>query len=394
MAANRLDQIIEDADRCVKCAVCLPFCPTYGLSGSEAESPRGRVALMRAWADGSQPLTSGLERHLDQCLACRNCEPVCPARVPYGRLLDHARAEMTAHRGRPWSRRLGNAMVLNRRLLRSSARLAALARTLGLARVIPPLRRLRRRFRPYSWRDANPRGAPRATVGLFIGCVAEVLDSETHDAATRLLAAAGYAVRVPGGQACCGALHQHSGDAAAARELADANRRAFEGLDYVISTATGCGAQLEEHVFGGGSHEDACTFLAREGRLEHLEFRPLDASVAVHLPCTRRNVLGDAESPIKLLSMVPGLRLDAAPDSPRCCGAAGSYVLEHPAIADALGDGLASRIASDPPDYLATTNIGCALHLADRLARLGAPTRVLHPLDLLARQLPEGDSIR
>jgi len=394
MQSTELERIIADADRCVKCAVCLPYCPTYGLSGSEAESPRGRVALMRAWADGSQPLNPGLERHLDQCLACRNCEPVCPAQVPYGRLLDNARAAMADHRRRPWTRWLGNALVRRRLLLRATARLAGFARAVGLARLIPPLRRLHRPVRPWAWRDAEPDGAPRGTVGLFIGCVADVLDAETHAAATRLLAAAGYRVRVPAAQTCCGALHQHSGDALGARELREANRRAFDGLDHVLSTATGCGAQLEEHVLPDRRHEDACSFLSRTGGLDALEFRPLQATVAVHLPCTRRNVLGDTESPHELLSLVPGLRLLAAPETPRCCGAAGSYVLEHPAIADALGDELASKIAAEPPDYLATTNIGCALHLADQLARLGAPTRVLHPLALLARQLPAGDAIR
>lgn len=390
MTADRASRIIQDADRCVKCAVCLPYCPTYRISGNEAESPRGRIALARALADGSQGAGAGLTRHLDQCLSCRNCEPVCPALVPYGRLLDETRAELAARRRPPLVKRLGLALTARRGAVRGLARLARMAQLARLDRLVPAARRLRRIPAPAPWRDRDPAGGTASgTLGLFVGCVADVLDTETRDAATRVLAACGYRVRLPARQACCGALHQHAGDLARARALAASNLCAFDAgpLEAVISTATGCGAQLHEHVFPAGSHADVCMFLASDKRLDGVEFAPLQARVAVHVPCTQRNVLDDTEAATAILARIPGLEVRRLPPEPLCCGAAGSYVLEHPAIADRLGRDLSRHLAEDPPDYLATPNIGCAMHLADHLRRLGARTEVLHPVTLLARQM-------
>lgn len=380
--------MIADADRCVKCAVCLPYCPTYRISGNEAESPRGRIALARALADGTQDLTQGMASHLDQCLTCRNCEPVCPARVPYGRLIDETRSEMAARRPLPLLKRFGLGLVTRRRPMRALAGLLRLAQRLRLDRLVPPARRLRPLPDPVRWRDRAPEGDRRGTVGLFVGCVADPLDAATREATADLLAACGYRVRMPAAQTCCGALHQHAGDTVAARRLAEANRACFgETLDAVVSTATGCGAQLAEHVLGENRHEDVCRFLAGSDALPGLGFERLEARVLVHVPCTQRNVLRDTASPAALLRHIPGLTVEAAPEEPRCCGAAGSYVLEHARIADRIGAELAGRIAASEPAFLATANMGCALHLADHLRRLGARTEVLHPVVLLARQL-------
>lgn len=386
---ERLQAIIEDADRCVKCAVCLPHCPTYRISGNEAESPRGRIALMRGLADGSQRLTPGLERHLDQCLTCRSCEPVCPAGVPYGRLLDNARAEQAARHGPSLRKRAGLAVLPRRRLLRLVARFAAAARRLGLARLLPALRRGAPRGRSRTWEaERPPAGDATLKVGLFVGCVADVLDAQTREAAVRLLNACGCHVVLPPNQTCCGALHQHSGLVARAEHLARRNRDAFEsaGVGTVISTATGCGAQLAEHVFGDG-HRDIVRWLVEGGDLQRLDLERLDAAAAVHVPCTQRNVIRDAEGTAELLSAIPGLAVELLPVDPKCCGAAGSYMLEHPAIADELGRMQARAIADRDPDYLVTANVGCALHLADHLRRLGSRAEVLHPVTLVARQL-------
>lgn len=390
VTSDRVARIIEDADRCVKCAVCLPYCPTYLISGNEAESPRGRIALMRALADGSQAPNPGMTQHLDQCLTCRNCEPVCPAQVPYGRLVDNARAELA--RNRPTSRlkRLGLRLVLRRGLVRWLSRALWVLQVLRLGWLAPPASRLGSLQAPRPWRAHEPAGVPaRGTVGLFVGCVADPLDVETRESAARVLAASGYRVRLPPDQACCGALHQHAGDPERARAQAEANRQCFndQGLDTVISTATGCGAQLAEHVFPAARHADVCAFLAGNPGFDALRLQRLSARVAVHVPCTQRNVLRDTESVSRLLARIPGLTVEAVAVPPRCCGAAGSYVLEHSGIADRLGRELAEQVARDAPDYLATANIGCALHLADHFRRLGAPTEVLHPVSLVARQL-------
>lgn len=387
--AERRQAIIEDADRCVKCAVCLPHCPTYRVSGNEAESPRGRIALMRALADGSQEPGPGMVRHLDQCLSCRSCEPVCPANVPYGRLLDNARAEQALRRPPSLVKRAGLALLPRRRLLRGLWRLARVGRALGASRLAPPLKRLPGHIRPASWRTEYPPARTGGSrVGLFVGCVAETLDAETRQAAIRVLNACGHQVVMPAGQTCCGALHQHSGMAGSASELARRNREAFQSasVDVIVSTATGCGAHLGERVFQQ-AHHDICEWLAADERLPGLVLEPLPATVVVQVPCTQRNVLHAPAVTHDLVSRIPGIRVRHMPVDPKCCGAAGSYMLEHPGIADSLGRTQAEAITSLAPDYVVTANVGCALHLADHLRRLGGEAEVLHPVTLLARQL-------
>lgn len=387
--ARRRQAIIEDADRCVKCAVCLPHCPTYRISGNEAESPRGRIALMRAMADGSRELGPGMTRHLDQCLACRSCEPVCPANVPYGRLLDNARAEQASRRAPSLPKRAGLALLTRRRVLRGLWRLAGIARALGASLLVPPLKRLPRHIRRARWRvDYPPAGANRRRIGLFVGCVAEGLDAETRRAAIRVLNACGCHVRLPADQTCCGALHEHSGLSRRSGHLARVNREAFRSaaVDAVVSTATGCGAHLGDRVFGQ-EHQDICQWLASGDQLRALAFNPLEATVAVQVPCTQRNVLQAPEATRELIEHLPGVRIVTLPVDPKCCGAAGSYMLEHSGIADELGRTQAQAIARLNPDFVVTANVGCALHLTDHLRRLGSKAEVLHPVTLLARQI-------
>jgi glycolate oxidase iron-sulfur subunit len=78
---------------CVHCGFCLPACPTYQELGDEADSPRGRLHLMRAVVEERlDPGAEAFQTHLDRCLGCRACESVCPSGVEYGHLLEHARA--------------------------------------------------------------------------------------------------------------------------------------------------------------------------------------------------------------------------------------------------------------------------------------------------------------
>src|SRR5690606_9297715 len=91
-------EVVALADRCVQCGLCLPVCPAYTLDRLEPESPRGRIALARAWALGAVEPTPVGDLHLDHCLGCRNCEAVCPAGVEYGALLNLARVQQRARR--------------------------------------------------------------------------------------------------------------------------------------------------------------------------------------------------------------------------------------------------------------------------------------------------------
>jgi glycolate oxidase iron-sulfur subunit len=267
-----------------------------------------------------------------------------------------------------------------------------------LARWLPaPFRTLAERIPATPAAMTIPRGRvppDRGRVTLFRGCVASVYDRDTHESARVLLEALGYEVVVPEGTPCCGALARHAGDVDAAdREVAGACAAIAEtdGAAVLVS-ASGCFGDLRDHVSraGGPPVVDVHAFLARDARIDAVRFRPLAERVALHLPCTQVNVVGEIASIRALLARVPGLTVLTVPEQPRCCGAAGSYFVEHPAIADRLRDEKLAQIEAETPDRVLTTNVGCRIHLANGLRnRAGAPP-VMHPLALLARQLDNG----
>lgn len=387
-------------DQCVMCGLCLPHCPTYRLDPIEAESPRGRIALARALATGTlAPSTSALA-HLDQCLGCLSCQKVCPSLVQYDRILVRARAGLAGRRSAPAGLR---------RWLRDPLRLAAIARTGAalragrwlprLAGLLPNGSLLRRIVAtqpdlPVPARvpaRARPPAPARGRVALFRGCVASVYDRDTLAAARVLLEALGHEVVEAGGTHCCGALPRHAGEVAAAGRLAAAARGALRatGARTVLVAASGCYGDLRDQVAGDSGLDvaDIHAFLAADPGFATLRFRPLAARAALHLPCTQVNVIGDSAPVAALLARIPQLAVLTLPLQPRCCGAAGSYFIEHPAIADALRDEKLDQAATFAPDLLLTTNIGCRIHLGNGTRERDGHLRVLHPLALLAQQL-------
>jgi glycolate oxidase iron-sulfur subunit len=379
------------------CGLCLPHCPTYRISLDEAESPRGRIALAR-WITGGQlaPDATAL-MHLDQCLDCLSCQKVCPSEVRYGEIIERTRAMLAP-------RRRG---VLGR-LLIDPARLVSLARIGArtgagrwlpkLARWLPrPLRTLAERVPAVPAMKAIPRSrrtADRGRVTLFRGCVASVYDRDTHAAARAVLEALGYDVAAPDGTPCCGALARHAGDVDGAdADVAQACAAIAEtGGAAVLVSASGCFGDLRDHVAraGGPPVVDIAAFIARDARIDALRFRPLAKRAVLHLPCTQVNVVGEIASIRALLARIPGLTVLGVAEQPRCCGAAGSYFIEHPAIADRLRDEKLAQIDAGTPDIVLTTNVGCRIHLANGLRDRAHAPPVMHPLALLAQQLDNG----
>ncbi|MGQ0587423.1 MAG: (Fe-S)-binding protein [Gammaproteobacteria bacterium] len=398
---------LHAADQCVKCGMCLPHCPTYGVTRDEAESPRGRIMLMQGLA--TRTLTAGpaLEAHLDGCLTCRACEVVCPAQVPSGTLIDSVR-EQLAH-ARPARARLASVMaavLTNRPLLWLVALPLWLYQRLGLQWLVRRLRLLGRgrlaRLESLMPEVSLPR-LPAATaasaaasgpeVALFAGCTSPLTEPGALRAAVTLLEAAGCRVSVPPAQACCGALHQHAGLRQPAQACAARNLAAFAGSAPVVGIASGCTAQLLDYGLLAGAEggafarraHDIHAFLLAHAGFAALGFEPLPARVLLHTPCTLRNVIKAPDAVHALLRRIPGLeieRLDSA-----CCGAAGSYFLTQPDMADALLEPKLARARASRPDVLASSNAGCAMHLAAGLRRDGLSVRVAHPLELLAAQL-------
>ncbi len=408
-------------EACVHCGFCLPVCPTYQVTGLEEHSPRGRVFVIRAAAEGRIPLLDGaLTEPVDACLDCRACETVCPAHVPIGRLVEEARGQIRLEAARtpgarhpsrgqalifrhlfPHPRRWDLAARLARplqsgRLLRSRlARRLVPAHMLEMARALPPIQGYTLRRRAPAVTPAQ--GERRMRVGLFTGCVQDVVFTPVNAATLDVLRHNGCEVVMVKTQVCCGALHRDIGERQQAKALARRNIDAFlaAGLERVVVNAGGCGAAMREYpvllegdpVYGERARQFAQRVVDVARLLVEIGFEaPTTAvpqRVAYHESCHLANVLGTRAEPRALLAAIPGLTLVELSDPARCCGSAGIYNLEHPDMSRRL---LEEKMATVPADVdvIAAGNPGCAMQLMVGVARSGRGPRVAHPVELLA----------
>lgn len=394
------EALLALTDQCVMCGLCLPHCPTYALAGTESESPRGRIALARAIAGDRIAIDATSLTHLDQCLGCRSCESACPSRVDYEQILVQTRALIEPARVR---RPLPHRLAAHPQLLTWLAKLAQATRAARwlptLARALPAGSTLRRIARTLPMATTAPH-EPAAIqtpiagerIALFEGCVASAWDRDTLVAARRLLGRLGHDVVTPTQTLCCGALPSHAGHVDATERNAIRTRAGIATMKVsrVAMTASGCSASLRHTLAGSAvAVVDVAAVLAADPAFATLRFRPLPRRAALHLPCSQVNGGGSAAATRQLLARIPGLTVIELSAQPRCCGAAGSYYLEHPAIADRLRDERLAQIDSQAPDLLLTSNIGCRIHLANGLRQQGSAVPVVHPLTLLAQQLEE-----
>ena len=396
----------EALDACVHCGFCLQACPTFLATGDEADSPRGRIDLMRALEAGElAPDDPALRLHLDRCLGCRGCEPVCPSGVGYGRGIEAARALLATRRRPPALARAalwalttpGTSRIVYAlaRLLRASGipgRLAGWGRirfAMGMLAATKPSDR-RTVGRSDGKRPQPPSVSPtvRQSVALFRGCVMDGLFAHVHDATVRTLGVNGWAVREVPGQVCCGALHAHAGLRDEARLLARANVAAFgPGDEPIVVNSAGCGAMLKEygHLVGATSFaarvRDVTELLARGGGPR--PGAPVDVQVAYDPPCHLLHAQRIADEPLRVLAAIPVLRIVPLSDAAQCCGSAGLYTLLEPAMSRAV---LAPKLASlraAAPQVVATGNPGCLMQLGAGLAASGLSAGVRHPVELL-----------
>ena len=402
---------------CVHCGLCTAACPTYVELGNENDSPRGRIYLMRAVTDGRLSLTADVRRHLELCLDCRACETACPSGVQYGKLIEPFRVamEQTAEGPKksadwfhrwilfgvfPYPGRMRAALWPAR--LAQRLGLTRLAEALGLTRLLPGrLRQLVAMLPPPG--VAEPplpeflpaKGARRARVALFTGCVADVMFRSTHWATARVLQENGCDVHVPRGQGCCGAIHFHAGSSAPARALADANLAAFDidAFDAVVVNVAGCGAMLKDygHHWRDGLQAKRERFAAKVKDInEFLDELGLiaprgeiRATATYHDACHLAHAQKIREAPRRLLSKIPGLQLRDLPESELCCGAAGTYNLTEPEMAGRLSRRKLNNIVETGAEIVLTANAGCLLQIGREARQQGEPLRVMHPIELL-----------
>lgn len=372
------DPLVALADRCVQCGLCLPVCPTYGRERLEAESPRGRIALARAWAlDTIQPGSIG-DAHLDHCLGCRSCEAVCPAGVEYDALLVTARGRQRQRRDADIRQKMIEALAARPRLM---------SLLLGLYRRAHPLLPPQMRWLPAPpsplKNDATDTGAksgeqPVDTMAVFVGCVAEPYEVPVRAALARLCAALAIPLTTPSGQTCCGTLHAHAGNLAGAQRQAQRNRTAFAGYPQVLTLASGCHDAVASAV--EGQAVDALAII--DAQRDRLVFQPRPERIALHLPCTQRNVSGTVPALRRLLARIPQLTVIEIDAGYGCCGAAGSQMLTDAERANEYRQPLLDQLATSGATRLLSANIGCRLHLAN-----GTTLPVQHPLEFLTEAL-------
>lgn len=395
-----------DLATCISCGLCLNDCPTYRVLGDEADSPRGRVQLIRQMVTSAGPVDDSVAGHLEACLVCRACETACPSGVPFGRIMEGAREDLR-EREAPRAvanaiRRIGLRTITRQGRLRVATRLLDLYVRSGAQRVVRATRLLPVRLAAMETLAMKAEGAPYrpveradADTQFFAGCIMRTAFGETERATVRMLERSGKRVSACAEQTCCGALHAHAGDGQTARELARRNIDAFSGSDTpIVVNAAGCGAHLKAYgeVLAGDP--------AWAARALSFGARVLDASEAVASSALSKGpdrpirvVYQDAchlahgqkirRQPRLLLGALPNATIVPIADAERCCGSAGIYNLTHPEVAGELQRQKVAAILAARPDVVVSANPGCILQVQAGLRAAGSDIRVLHLMRFL-----------
>jgi glycolate dehydrogenase iron-sulfur subunit len=424
--ASLLVQSTDKLLTCVHCGLCLPACPTYRVLGDENDSPRGRVYLMRGLVEGKLPLGESFASHIDLCLGCRACESVCPSGVPYGQLLEAARAEVAQAQTQTRSipallvRFVLNNVFTRPRVLRAVFALTRWFRDSGLPRLALDAGLVKGRLQfalallvasrsPYSEKrnggavsvsekPLNEDAAQEVTrLALLRGCVMEGLFSGTNRATERVLARNGYRIVDASGQLCCGALHSHAGYLETARNLARSNIDAFadSGAQLIISNSAGCGAAMKEYaelLHDDPSYAAAAKVFSSQVRdiSELLAERGIRAPggrvtrrVAYDAACHLIHAQKIADAPIAVLKQIPGLELLTLRNYESCCGGAGIYNLQHSELSSEILSDKLNSIQASGAEIVATANPGCIMQIGAGLLLNGIEAEVVHPVQLL-----------
>lgn len=412
--------------QCMHCGMCLPTCPTYVTTKKERNSPRGRIALMRAVADGELKVSRIFAEEMSYCLGCLACQTACPAGVDYAHLLETARAEversdLPQSASRTFWRSLTiRGLFMRPRLLRMVGRLLGLYQSLGvqtafrkigLTKLLPAsLRQLEpqtptigAQFSPALIRPLEkPAQRAQHRVALLTGCVQDLVFANINRDTADVLLANGCEVHTPPVQPCCGSLHSHNGETALAATLARRMIDLFppQAYDAIISNAGGCGNHLrhysqlladdpayaERAKLWDSKLRDIHEWLMEKGvRAPRQGFAPTPIVVTYHDSCHLAHGQKVTQQPRDLLRFIPGVTLVELKEANWCCGSAGVYNITQPEESQRLLDRKIGHVLATGATILATANPGCHLQLARGLHLAGSAMQILQPVTLLAR---------
>ena len=408
-----------DLYRCVHCGLCLSACPTYVETGLEMESPRGRLALMKAVNEGRVEITPRIVSHWDMCLQCRACEAVCPSGVPYGRIMERTRAQVRAaglqsRELRRFSRFFLNGALPHPRRLRFGAHLIRIYQRLGIQKLLRlshllyllpgGLAQLESQLPPMSRRFFGPsdkvypaQGEKKITVALLSGCVMPLMQGPTMEATVRVLTRNGCDVMVPQGQGCCGALNGHAGDLDNSRAMARTNIDSLlaAGVERVITSSAGCGSSMKDYdellkddpeyrakaVRFSEMTKDVTEFLV--GLPFQAPTAAVNRKVTFQDPCHLAHAQRITAAPRTILNSIPGLELVEMENSSLCCGGAGISSSVQPALSQRLLKRKMNSIDATGVLEVITANPGCMLQVEQGFKSSGKPGRVRHIVDIL-----------
>ncbi|MEO6034889.1 MAG: (Fe-S)-binding protein [Verrucomicrobiota bacterium] len=409
--------------QCMHCGLCLPTCPTYDATKLERNSPRGRIALMRAIADGRMEPTKTFGDEMYFCLGCLACMTACPAGVNYAELFEHARAEAEQsgqldNPKRSFIRALtlrwlfmdmgrlqfvGFAIRLYQQLglqtlLRKSGILKLLPKRLGELEAMTPT------IQPKFSADliapiTQPAAGKKYRVAMLTGCAQDLMFSDVNRDTVEVLARNGCEVITPAEQNCCGSLHAHNGEWEMAQGLARKSIDQFppEQFDAIITNAAGCGSHLKHYAkllandptyhsraeLWDAKVKDIHEWLAQIG-IQTPPANQEPQTVTYHEACHLCHGQKITVQPRQLLKAIPNLKLVELPESTWCCGSAGIYNLIQPKMANELLDRKLDNIKKTGALIIATGNPGCLAHMTNGARKQNLPLRMVHPITLLA----------
>ncbi|MDW0112514.1 (Fe-S)-binding protein [Sporosarcina saromensis] len=405
---------------CMRCGFCLPACPTYIHSDfDETQSPRGRIALMKAVRDGLVQWDSSIEEAFDLCLGCRACEPACPAGVQYGTLIEETREailDVKAQSVKEKVIRKGafDHLFADQRKMKTAVKLLTFYQQSGLQKVIrkvgfmelfPPFMKDMEKALPAPSKSEGIRLSKRigtTKVAFFTGCLMDTMFQETNRHTIELLQYLGCEVVIPKGQQCCGALQGHSGEMERAKRNAEKNLNAFDvsSVDYIVNNAGGCGAFLSEYdrlvTSDSPYYEKAKAFVAKQidittllvklGIIDELEgIEPSSEIVTYQDSCHLRNVNGVKEETRAIVKALSGKYFIEMPSAHLCCGSAGIYNLLQPEMASTILRSKMEEIKGIKATTIVTTNPGCLLQMKVGVERAGLSktSRAMHIVDFI-----------
>ena len=401
---------------CVHCGLCLDTCPTYRVLGAEADSPRGRIHIMEGIRSGELELDDQAALHLSRCLGCLACETACPSGVSFGRRLEEFRPLLAQrHDTQATWRNVARRVYSSDAMVDTGLAVADLLDRVGLGaarRRVPGLGLLPGvenagdpELSPLRRSRLHQPLRPRARAALLTGCVGDRLMPAINRDTVEVLQRNGIEVVEVPAQNCCGALALHAGLSAEAVALASQNSIAFTGadVDFVVSTAAGCGAMLRDYAHllrGTDAAEDAidlaersrdiCELLVEIGFEQPVAPLEIRGRVAYHDACHLLHARGISSAPRAVCEAATGKEPVDLGENSICCGSAGSYNVDHPALSAELGARKAELALERKASLIAVGNVGCLLQISQAVALAGLPTEVKHPVQLLAEAYRRG----